>query len=270
MGVRQLSWGLTTVLALSLPTGVSRADTTTACMADIPCELGARSYHVLAPDDWDGTTPLPVLLHFHGWGRQGTLIVKHSRIAGATRQRGVLLLAPNGRGGSWDFWNEGSADTDFAAAVIEDAAKRFPIDRANIFISGYSYGSAMAWRYACENGGEVQALLAVSGTLDQFENCETAPKQVRHVHGTSDNVMDFPFGPDGDTTYPVAMWRERMGCAEPTGHEAYSTTSKDHFQRVVWSDCTAGQVLLDVHTRGHFIPRGWFARQLDDLLTPAS
>lgn len=246
------------------------AQTAATCEADIPCPLGERSYHVLPPDDWDGHSPLPVLMHFHGWGRQGTLIVKHARIAGATRPRGVLLVAPNGRGGSWDFWNSGSPDTDFAAAVLDDVAKRYPLDTSKVFVSGYSYGSAMAWRYACENGSGVRALLAVSGTLNQTESCDTAPQEVRHVHGTSDTVMDFPFGAGGDTTYPVALWRSRLGCTEPTETASYSTTPKDHFERVIWDSCDAGKVLIDVHPRGHFIPRGWFAQQLDELLAPES
>lgn len=248
------------VLALALTASAAHA-----CEGQTPCKIGDRSYHLLAPDGWDGVTPLPVLLHFHGWGRQGTLIVKHGRIAGATRPRGVLLLAPNGLGKTWDFWGAGSADTDFAAAVIEDAASRYPIDRGNIYVSGYSYGSAMAWRYACENGAELRALLAVSGTLEQSELCDTAPQEVRHVHGLKDTVLDFPFGPDGDTTYPVALWRDHMGCGPVTATEQYSTTEKDNFDRSVWA-CDGGKIVLDIHPRGHFIPRGWFARQLDDLL----
>ena len=81
-----------------------------------------------------------MLLHFHGWKRQGTLIVRHGRISGATRRRGVLLLAPNGRNRTWDFRDPDSADVDFATAVIEDAARRYPIDRSRIYVSGYSYG----------------------------------------------------------------------------------------------------------------------------------
>ena len=262
--VRRISAALCAALLLCLGPIAASAEKA-LCEADIPCPLGDRSYHVKPPDDWDGVTPLPVMLHFHGWARQGTLIVKHGRISGATRKRGVLLLAPNGLNRSWDFWGPGSRDSEFATAVLEDAAKRYPIDWDNVLISGYSWGSSMAWRYACETPLKIRALLAVSGTIDQDETCASAPAEVRHVHGTSDTVMDFPFGPDGDTTYPVFLWRERLGCDEATGGETYSTTERDHFERTIWDGCSAGKVVLDVHSRGHFIPRGWFARQLDDL-----
>ena len=236
------------------------------CHAEIPCQLGDRSYHVKEPDDWDGVTPLPVLLHFHGWQRQGTLIVKHTRISGATRRRGVLLLAPNGQHRTWDFWDSDTNDVAFAADVLEDAATRYPIDRANVFVSGYSYGSAMAWRYVCENGDGVRALLAVSGSLRQDETCPQGPQEVRHVHGTSDNVMDFPFGPGGDTAYPVWLWRQKFGCGTGAGQGDWSATHHVTFTRTTWETCEKGRVILDVHPRGHFIPRGWIARQLDELL----
>lgn len=237
------------------------------CHAEVPCSLGDRSYHVLEPDDWDGSSSLPVLLHFHGWMRQGSVVVKHPRVAGATRRRGVLLLAPNGEGRTWNFWTSHTDDVAFAAAVIEDAAKRYPIDPTRLFISGYSYGSAMAWRYVCENGNGVSALLAVSGTLRQSERCQQAPQEIRHVHGTSDTVMDFPFGPKGETTWPVKLWRDRLGCAEPgEGRWEWSVTEPLSFQRITWEDCAEGRVVLDVHSRGHFIPRGWIGRQLDELL----
>lgn len=237
------------------------------CEQQIPCQLGDRSYHVKAPDAWDGTSPLPVLLHFHGWMRQGTLIVKHGRISGATRRVGVLLLAPNGRGKTWDFWDADTEDVAFAAAVLEDAAKRYPIDRARIYVSGYSYGSAMAWRFACEAGETVAALLAISGTLSQSEDC-AHPVSVRHVHGLSDTVMDYPFGPDGDKMHPVALWRRQNGCAEPAEDlGTWSVTRHDTFQRYHWADCASGKdVRLDIHPRGHFIPRGWIRQQLDELL----
>lgn len=78
----------------------AQASAMETCHRDTACQVGNRSYHVLEPDGWDGQTPLPVLLHFHGWARQGSVVVNHQRIAGATKLRGVLLVAPNGLGKS--------------------------------------------------------------------------------------------------------------------------------------------------------------------------
>ena len=61
-------------------------------------------------------------------------------------------------------------------------------------------------------GSRINTLLAVAGSIpDQSENCE-APVNIRHVHGTRDNVMDYPFGPGGAVEGAVALWREQNRC----------------------------------------------------------
>lgn len=236
------------------------------CEGAKPCVLGERSYHLQAPDDWDGVTPLPVMMHFHGWQRQGTLIVRHERIAGATRKRGVLLVAPNGLRRSWNFWRPGSYDVGFARAVLDDVKARYPVIQDQVFISGYSWGSNMAWRFVCEDGADIAALLAISGTLDQDETCATAPKQVRQVYGLNDQVLDFPFGPNGDRDYPVSLWRNKLECGAGQSLGTWQQVPFLQLQRRVWQNCETGRVSLDIHPGGHFIPHGWIARQLDEML----
>lgn len=225
-----------------------------------------RSYHVKEPDGWDGVTPLPVLMHFHGWQRQGTLIVKHDRISGATRRRGVLLVAPNGARKTWNFWRSESPDVDFAREVLEDVKARYPIDESRIYVSGYSWGSNMAWRFVCEDGADISVLMGISGTLEQDEVCRTAPREMRQVYGLNDTVLDFPYGPDGSTEFAVKLWRDKLGCGEGQDEGEWEITQHDVFSKTAWEDCDAGRVTLDLHDRGHFIPRGWIARQLDELL----
>ena len=254
------------ILALFALLVTSPAQAGAPCEHEVACPLGDRSYHVRPPDDWDGVTPMPVLLHFHGWQRQGSLIVKHARISGATRRRGVLLLAPNGLRRTWDFWDAGSDDVDFAADVIEDAAKRYPIDRSQIYVSGYSYGSAMAWRFVCERGEGVAGLIAVSGIIRDTGGCTESPAHVRHVHGLSDTVLRFPMGAGEDTTAPVAHWRRAMACSDPEDLGPYNIRPFLTFERVSW-DCEGDStVTLDIHPGGHFIPHGWIGWQLDQLM----
>jgi len=232
-----------------------------------PCLLGERSYHLKLPDEWDGTTPMPVMLHFHGWARQGGLIVQHQRISGHTRRRGVLLIAPNGNNRTWDFWDKDSADVPFAAAVLEDVAKYLPIDRSRIYVSGYSYGAAMAWRYVCENGNGVAALLAISGTLRGPVACPQGPREVRQVYGFNDSVMPLSFGPGHKETLPVEMWVSQFECDMPTREGTWQAVDWLSFDRRVWSDCDSAHIVtLDLHKGGHFIPHGWIGWQLDQLM----
>lgn len=236
-----------------------------ACTGQTACDLEDRSYHVREPDNWDGVSPLPVLLHFHGWGRQGNLIVRHDRISSGTVAEDVLVLAPNGLGGSWDFRRDGSRDSIFARAVIDDAAQRYPIDPDRVFISGYSFGAFMAWRFVCDDGDDIAALLAVAGSFPPNANCEQAPREVRQVYGLNDGVLRFPFGPNGDTTTPIALWRDQFDC--DAGLDVGPWNARDFltFQRTVWT-CSEGQITLDLHPGGHFIPHDWIPIQVQQLL----
>ncbi len=238
------------------------------CQLSHACAVGKRSYHVRVPDNWDGKTTLPVLLHFHGWGRQGGMIINHPRISGATRNMGVLLIAPNGLGRSWSFWQAGSRDVAFVDAVLGDAAKRWPIDKSRVFISGFSYGGAMAWRYACEQGAKINTVLAIAGTLqNENENCTTAVN-LRHTHGTRDTVMDYPYGEDGNVEGAVTLWRNKNRCQNSaTGKTHWKSSKGQKFSRYTWSSCASGKtVILDVHQGGHKIPHGWIRTQLKELL----
>ena len=235
------------------------------CHGQTACNLDGRTYHIKEPDGWDGVTPLPVLLHFHGWARTGKLPVNHGRISGATRRRGVLLIAPTGLNKTWNFRQGDSYDVDFANRVLADAATRYPIDTAQINVSGYSYGGLMAWRYACESGNKINALMAISAAANWLGQCAQAPREVRQVYGLRDNVLDFPFGPNGDTTFPVKLWRDHYGCGTTATQSDWSATNNRTFTRTIWT-CGTNKVTLDIHLGGHLIPRGWIARQLDDLL----
>lgn len=239
-----------------------------ACQLDTACALGERSYHVKEPDGWDGKSPMPLLVHFHGWQRTGALPVQHQRISGSTRRRGVLLVAPNGLRKTWNFWQSETEDVDFAIAVIEDIKARYPVDEDNVFLSGYSYGSIMAWRVACDRGAGIRALLGISGVLSQDEDCAQAPAEVRHVHGLSDTVLDYPFGPGGDADHAVALWRSRLGCLNAKENKGkWAVVPFLSHERVAWENCSGGiAVTLDRHPGGHFIPHGWIGRQLDEIL----
>jgi polyhydroxybutyrate depolymerase len=203
------------------------------------------------------------LLHFHGWGRKSQGVLRNNRIAKAAAEAGALLIAPQGEGRTWSFWRSGSADSDFAVAVLKDAATRWPIDQGRIVVSGYSYGGAMAWRMACDKGAIVTAYLPISGTLRYSEGEDCAePVRLIHLHGLKDTVMDYPYGPDGDETAAVALWRKESACkAEPD-----RDWKQLNFRCREWTSCGGPPVTLCTHPGGHYIPGTWLGAVLPGVL----
>ena len=239
-----------------------------ACGGLDACPVVGRTYHAAPPQGWDGTTPLPVQIHFHGWGRQGAVPLQSPRTGGAADAAGVLFVAPDGLNRTWSFRRPGSPDTDFARAVLADVADRYPTD-GRLIVSGYSWGALMAARFACEADVAIDALFLIAGAFPPDVPCdpETWPARVSHVHGTADTVLDFPYGPDGSDTWAVEPWRRGMGCpgAEARAFDWQAVSWLTH-TRHEW-DCVAGTVTMDVHPASHLIPRGWVARHLDEVLS---
>ena len=229
-----------------------------ACGGAETCSLGTREYHALPPPDWDGVSPLPVLLHFHGWGRRSSGVIKNSRIADAAAKAGALLLAPQGRGRSWRFWQGGSDDSDFALDVIDDAAKQWPIDRDRVAVSGFSYGGAMAWRMACDKGNVVKSYLPIAGSLPDPDQSCAGPVNLTHVHGLKDTVMDYPFGPNGEAEGAVSLWLAENQCAASPDIR----TTEGPFMCHYWTSCTGPPITLCTHEGGHYIPKTWLADHL--------
>ena len=177
-------------------------------------------------------------------------MVRHSRIASGAVAKHALLVAPNGLGRTWSFYQPDSPDSVFTEAILQDLEKRYPIDTDRILVSGYSWGANMAWRFVCDSGNagnkiSALALIAVSGTLSQNEVCKSGPEQVRQVFGLSDTVQRFPMGSDGDTTYPVALWRDVLNCTEAIAQGEWNARPFLTFERTSW-DCEKGRVVLDV------------------------
>ena len=178
-----------------------------------------------------------------------------------------MLVAPSAQHRAWRFWQDDPADIAFADAVLADVAKRYPVDQSQIYISGFSFGAAMAWRYACARGDRIAGLMTMSGTIKQASTCANPPRQVRHVHGLNDLWMSLPRGPEHDTTNVVALWRKAFRCGKGRLDGALTLAPGVEFAHFTWDNCAGDRsVTLDIHTGGHFIPTGWLGYQLDGLM----
>lgn len=235
------------------------------CGLEAACSADARPYRAKPPEGWDGVEPLPVLIHFHGWKRDSKHPLKNPKVLSAINENKALLVAPEGLHRTWDFWERDNRDVPFVRAVLEDVAKQYPIDKTRIYATGFSYGSAMAWRVACDAGDLIAGILPAAGTLYNQDrvSCPTGPVNVMHVHGFKDNVMELPRETDGSPNIAVDLWQRTNSCAvEPDRKE----TLNGH-DCLVWSGCQSGkEVMLCLHERGHIVPKGWIKNALERAL----
>jgi polyhydroxybutyrate depolymerase len=111
-------------------------------------------------------------------------------------------------------------DVTFLRDVVERVQRLFPIDRARIYVAGFSNGGFMAHRLGCD-APMIAALVSVSGAQwDDPTRCRpTHPVSVLQVHGARDATVKYEggMGTFSRLPYPSAMktvetWASLNGC----------------------------------------------------------
>lgn len=239
-----------------------------------PCEIEGGSYHMAVPDGWDGDTPLPAIVFFHGHRSSGKSVLKGSikAVFGAR----YLIIAPNGPispRGDYRFWparDEANPIRDnvaFTEAVVADAASRVLLDRARVLVGGFSAGGSMAWRIACRQGAVYAGYVSVAGALRRpvpAEACPGGPANLLHIHGFNDAQVPFEGRQirdwhQGDVFESLSLLRAANRCrSNPHRIEPGATLSCR-----IWDDCTTGaKIEFCLHDGGHGLPKGWAERAL--------
>lgn len=265
-------------LALAAAWGGARAeDRPSICGADGVCRISVeadgevleRTYRVRAPSGWDGVTPLPVVIHFHGWRRSARFVMNNSRQTGPAERAGVLLAAPDSIGPTWRFRTAESRDVAMADALIADLERRAPIRRDQVLVSGFSHGGSMVWRLACDRGGAFAGYTPIAGRIGGFDggDCAGGPARVLQVHGTRDNVLPPPTGRPEDPADDFLAWRAPGACAaEPDERVTVGRFACRHWRRCR-PGAYAGLCLLDTF---HANPRNWLDYAIPTLLAEAA
>jgi polyhydroxybutyrate depolymerase len=245
-----------------------------------------RSYRVHAPRAL-GPRPAPVVLSFHGGGGSAEAQQSYTRLDALADREGFLAVYPNGTGRLGKrllTWNAGACcgwakqheidDVGFARAVVDDLARRTPVDRARIYATGLSNGAMLAYRLAAEAPDLVAAIAPVAGSmvLERFEPARPVP--ILHIHSVDDPRalyagglgLPFPLTKARVLHPPVeevlARWVRFEGCPEPpraepprvgAGASAGHTATK-----LVWGPCRGGSeiALWRVTGAGHVWPGG--------------
>jgi len=232
--------------------------------------IAGGSYRAHVPAGWDGASPLPVLVFFHGFGQTGGIVMRNKALMRLADDEGVLIIAPDGQEKRWA--HQGSPSRDrlrdddaFVAAVLADVKRRWPVDADRVWASGFSIGGSMTWHLACFSGHLFTAYMPVAGAFWRPHpgSCPSGPVDLLHVHGTGDKVVPMTGRPireiyhQGDVMAGMAFWRAQNGCAA----EPSEVSEAGDLRCEIWRGCASGrQTQLCLHPGGHKIPEGTMAR----------
>lgn len=159
-----------------------------------------RDYIVYIPELYDGTTTVPLVLNFHGYGSNAAQQMFYGDFRDIADTEGFLLVHPEGTTFIGDqFWNVGFPglsstidDVGFTEALIDELATLYAIDLDRVYATGMSNGGFMSFLLACQLSEKIAAVASVTGSMtqDTFDDCNAQhPTPVLQIHGTDDGVV---------------------------------------------------------------------------------
>ncbi len=139
----------------------------------------------------DSRKKWPMILFMHGAGERGTnldMVKTHGipkEIANG-RKLPFIVIAPQCDANQW--W-----DTKSLIATLDDAEKRYRIDKDRIYVTGLSMGGFATWALAMEQPKRFAAIAPVCGGGDTSNVGRIAKMPIWTCHGDKDPVVSVDF-----------------------------------------------------------------------------
>ncbi len=225
-----------------------------------------RTYISHVPPGYDGTTPMPLVLVFHGYAENARIMLDYSEMGKTADEHGFIVVAPNGAGDP-PHWNamllpDGANDVQFVRDLLAKLDNELCTDPARTFATGFSNGSSMSLRLSCDLPERIRA----TGHVAEVD-AHCVPKAPAIIfQGAVDPLVPMDgggvyFPGEGTGVTPpvrstVKSWAEAEGCdaANPT-----ITKPSAHVELTAYNGCQAGNGAVQLYVvdgGGHAWPGG--------------
>jgi polyhydroxybutyrate depolymerase len=239
----------------------------------------ARQYRVAMPARAGGKGLRPLILNFHGSGRDDVTQAAYSELEEKGPARGFVVITPNA--GNPAFWTSRDpalatvrdANLAFTTALIDSAVADLCVDPPHVYATGFSAGAAMSADLGCTLGRQFAAIAPVSGVNLAAPCPGGKPMSVVAFHGTADPEVPYEGGTrqslGGETIEnpsveaAVRVWAQRAECQTKPSSKSIGT----EVERIAYRGCGSSTdvVLYKVVNGKHNWPGSF---ELDDLGLP--
>ena len=200
-----------------------------------------RAFMVRSAADGDPKAAVPVVFALHPFGMNAQYMQARAPIGRAWPSAIVVYPEGMGRDGtmapSWQGrpGDLGDRDLAFFDAMLAWLAERACIDRARVFVLGYSNGAGLAYVLACERRTAVAAVAIAAGRL----GCRPAgATPVIMSHGVGDRTIGYEQAIGAAKAFAAAN-----GCAAPPKAGVRGCVQAQ--------SCAGASVSLCTHAGGH-------------------
>jgi len=225
---------------------------------------------VRAPDKYDRSKPVSLVLMLHGYGSDALQTNVLFGLQYIADDENILLVAPEGTVDStgkhfWaagnvccDFEHTGVDDVKYLTDLVKEVKQYYAVDPKRVFAVGVSNGAFMALGLACQAADVFAGVVSYAGAgpVDASTCNPTEPVAVLQIHGTADTTVPYNGGTLAASVYPgvtvtlpsvaqtVGDWAKRDGCS-PTPDASLPPLNLvdelpgDETKLLVWNGCAA-------------------------------
>jgi phospholipase/carboxylesterase len=142
---------------------------------------------IYVPTGYQPTEEAPLALMLHGAGGDARSSI--SPFLDLADEAGLVLLAPESRGRTWDVLVGGyGPDVEFIDRALEQTFDRLAVDAKKLAVEGFSDGASYALSIGLTNGDLFTHVLAFSPGFAAPAGREGTPR-IFVSHGVHDNVL---------------------------------------------------------------------------------
>ena len=155
-----------------------------------------REYIIYVPDDYTGTSSLPLLLSFHGLASNMEFNFNQTNFDQLAERENFIVVHPNGIDNRWTVNASNNPDIDFVEALLDQLEINYKIEPNRIYSTGMSNGGNFSFTLACGLNNKIAAIASVTGLMLKIAigDCiPTRPLAILHIHGTEDPIANYAF-----------------------------------------------------------------------------